>query len=177
MTDSNHLIGNMIAASTRLGISYAERLLTDLDADQFARFATVGGTTIESNHPCFIFGHLSLYAPRVVRELGGDTSGIAPSETFDTLFNKDAKCVDDPDGSIYPSMDEVVAAFRSGHQRAIETLEQAADGLFALENPNEAMRSKFPTTGAMHAFYLGGHFMVHMGQLSAWRRMMGLGAA
>lgn len=177
MTHTNNLIGNMIVASTRLGIGYAERLLTDVTAEQFARFATVGGTTVESNHPCFIFGHLSLYAPRVVKELGGDVSGIQPSETFDKLFNKDAKCIDDPEAKIYPSMDEVVAAFRDAHQKAIETLEQSADELFAPENPNEAMRAKFPTVGAMHSFYLGGHFMVHMGQLSAWRRMMGMGAA
>jgi hypothetical protein len=26
-------------------------------------------------------------------------------------------------------------------------------------------------------FYVGGHMMLHLGQLSAWRRMMGLGAA
>lgn len=177
MADSKHVIGNLISASTKLGLSYAERLVTGVNADQFARFAVVGGQVVESNHPCFILGHLSLYAPRVVRELGGDASAIQPSEHFDKLFNKDAKCTDDPDGSLYPSMEEVLAAFRSGHEKAIETLEQSADELFLPENPNEAMRAKFPTIGAMHAFYLGGHFMVHMGQLSAWRRMMGLGAA
>jgi len=26
-------------------------------------------------------------------------------------------------------------------------------------------------------FYLGGHVMLHIGQMSAWRRMMGLGPA
>ena len=48
---------------------------------------------------------------------------------------------------------------------------------FLLENPNERMRAKFPTNGAMLAFYVGGHFMLHMGQLSAWRRAVGLGPA
>ena len=177
MNHTNHVIGNMIAASTRLGLGYADRLITGIDADDFARFATVGGQAVESNHPCFILGHLSLYAPRVVSELGGDASEIQPSETFVKLFNKDAKCIDDVDAAIYPGMDEVVAAFRSAHAKALATLEQSADDLFLPENPNEAMRAKFPTIGAMHAFYLGGHFMIHMGQLSAWRRMMGLGAA
>jgi hypothetical protein len=177
MINSSHAIGELIAASARLGLGYADRLLTDVDADQFARFATVGDTVVESNHPCFILGHLSLYAPRVVRELGGDTAAIQPSETFVKLFNKDAKCTDDVDGSLYPSMDEVVAAFRSGHEKAIDTLGKAGDELFHEVNPNEGMRTKFPTVGAMHAFYLSGHFMVHMGQFSAWRRMMGMGAA
>ncbi len=176
MTSSNN-IGPIIAASARLGMGYADRMLTGIESSQFSQFAQVGGTVVESNHPCFILGHLSLYAPRIVGELGGDTSSIEPSDVFVKHFNKDAQCTHDPDHSIYPSMDKVVAAFRAGHEKAIETVEQADDGLFIKENPNEGMRGKFPTVGAMHAFYLGGHFMVHMGQMSAWRRMMGLGSA
>jgi hypothetical protein len=167
----------MIAASAQLSVGYAERLLKDVSADQFARFASPGGETIESNHPCFILGHLSLYAPRVVADLGIDASSIEPSEDFVRLFNKDAKCVDDPDGSIYPAMEEVVSAFRKGHEMAINALGDAEDQAFQKTNPNEAMREKFPTMGAMHAFYLGGHIMVHMGQFSAWRRAMRLGPA
>lgn len=177
MTNSSHAIGDLIAASTQLALGYTDRLLSGVSADQFACFATVGDTVIQSNHPCFLLGHLSLYAPRVVGELGGDTSAIDPSANFVKLFNKDAKCIDDSDGSRYPSMDEVVAAFRAGHEQAIETLTQSADELFHKPNPNEAMRGKFPTIGAMHAFYLGGHVMLHIGQFSAWRRMMGMGAA
>lgn len=167
----------MIAASARLGMGYVDRLLTGVTAETFARFATVDQTTIESNHPCFIFGHLSLYAPRIIGELGADASAVQPSDRFVELFNKDAKCVDDPDGSVYPAMEEVLAAFRAGHEKAIEVLESAEDSLFHQPNPNEAMRGKFATVGAMHGFYLGGHFMMHMGQLSAWRRMMALGPA
>ena len=56
-------------------------------------------------------------------------------------------------------------------------IEQAEDEVFQQQNPNEAMREKFATIGAMHGFYVGGHFMMHMGQMSAWRRMAGLGPA
>jgi hypothetical protein len=35
-------------------------------------------------------------------------------------------------------------------------------------------REMFPTLGAVVAFYLGGHVMNHLGQLSAWRRCLGL---
>jgi len=177
VNQSNVNIGPMIAASARLGLGYADRLLAGVNEQNFARFATVGQIVVESNHPCFVFGHLSLYAPRVVSELGGDASSIQPSERFVELFNKDAKCVDDPAGSRYPAMDEVVTAFRNAYEKAVATLEASADDLFEKENPNEAMRGKFATTGAMHGFYVGGHLMIHMGQLSAWRRMMGLGPA
>ena len=39
------------------------------------------------------------------------------------------------------------------------------------------MTELFPTLGSMQAFYVGGHIMMHLGQISAWRRMQGLGAA
>lgn len=177
MTTSNHIIGESIAASAGLAVSYADRLLTGVTADKFARFAPVGNSVVTSNHPCFILGHLSLYAPRVVAELDGDAKAIQPSETFVTAFSKDAVCVDDPDGTIYPAMDEVVSAFRSSHQVAIDLLPTVEDSVFHQPNPNDAMREKFPTIAAMHSFYLGGHIMIHMGQFSAWRRMMGMPAA
>lgn len=170
-------IGPMIAASARLGAGYAERLLKDVRADQFARFAWAGQTVIESNHPAFIYGHLSLYSSTVIKSVGGDPAEFIPSERFQQLFSKDAKCVDDPDGSIYPPMDEITAALMTGHQAAIDALEAADDEVFQRENPNERMRGKFPTNGAMLGFYVGGHFMMHMGQMSAWRRAVGLGAA
>lgn len=176
MNNSN-LIGGMIAASARLGIGYADRLMTGLTQENYARFATAGDRPIESNHPCFILGHLSLYPCRVVEQLGGDASSIVPTEAFDKLFNKDAKCVDDAGGDLYPSLESVVEAFRGAHDLAISTLEQTPNDAFDAENPNEGMRAKFPTIAAMHGFYLGGHLMIHMGQLSAWRRAMGMAAA
>ncbi len=170
-------IGPIIAASARLGLGYAERLLSDVKPDQFARFATIGDTVIESNHPAFIYGHLSLYSSRVISEVGGDASAFEPAENWIKVFSKDAKCVDDPDGSIYPSMDEVTAALLDGHRAAADALEAAPDDVFLTANANEAAKAKFPTTGAMLGFYVGGHFMLHMGQMSAWRRAVGLGPA
>ncbi len=170
-------IGPMIAASAKLSLGYSERLLKDVTQEQFARFASVGGQPIESNHPAFILGHLSLYSCRIVEQLGGDASSIKPSAEFEKVFSHQAKCVDDPDGSVYPAMDQIVERYFTGLNRAIATLETADDSLFPVENPNEPMRAKFPTIGAMHAFYVGGHTMMHLGQMSAWRRCVGLGAA
>ena len=170
-------IGPMIAASARLGLDYAERLLKDVRPDQFARHARIGQTEIESNHPAFIYGHLSLYAPRVIQQTGGDSAAFLPPSEFEQRFSKDAQCVDDADGSIYPPMDQVTSVMLAGYRAAAEALENAADDVFERENPNEVMRSKFPTNGAMLGFYVGGHFMLHMGQMSAWRRAMGMGPA
>ncbi|OYP35058.1 hypothetical protein CGZ80_12885 [Rhodopirellula sp. MGV] len=170
------MIGNMIAASGKLALGYAERLLTDVTPDKFARFATAGGTTVNSNHPCFILGHLSLYPCRVVAQLGTDSSSIEPSEKFLECFSKTATCTDDADGTLYPSMEEVVEAFRRSHHLAIQTLETAPNDLFDAPNPTEGMQEKFPTIASAHGFYMSGHLMIHMGQFSAWRRINGMGS-
>jgi len=167
-------IGPMIADSARLGLGYAERLLTAIPDAQFGRFATVGGQMVQSNHPAFIFGHLSLYPCRIVADLGHDASSIKPTDSYTDVFGHTAKCVDDADSSVYPSKDEIIERFFTAHRLAIDVLQTADDALFTVPNPNEAMRGKFATTGAMHGFYLGGHLMLHIGQLSAWRRMIGL---
>jgi hypothetical protein len=167
----------MIAASARLGLGYAERLLSGVQPDQFARYARIGDRVIESNHGAFIYGHLSLYSPRIIQQLGGDASRFTPSSRCQELFSKDARCVDDPEGTIYPAMSDITTALLDGYRAVVEALERADDPLFLLENPNSVMRDRFPTLGAMHAFYVGGHFMLHMGQMSAWRRAIGLGPA
>jgi hypothetical protein len=169
-------IGNMIAASCTLGLVYAERMLKDVSADDFARFARPGGQLVTSNHAAFVFGHLSLYPPRIIEHLGGDPAGILPPADFESLFSKDATCQDDPQGTVYPAKDVVVNTFFTGYQAAIESLRSADDAVFLEPNPVPGpIRERFPTKGAMHAFYVSGHMMGHLGQLSAWRRMLGLG--
>lgn len=175
--ESTNSIGPMIAASANVGLSYAERLISGVTPEQFARFATLGDAVIESNHAAFNYGHLSLYACRIIEAVGGDAKLYEPSIEFSKVFSKDAKCVDDPDGTIYPSMESIVEALVTGYKAAAEALAAAHDDVFRRPNPNEAMLERFPTNGAMLGFYVGGHFMMHMGQTSAWRRAMGLGPA
>jgi len=170
-------IGPLIADSGKLSLGYAKRLAKDIEPQQFGRFAKLGDTTVNSNHPAFVYGHLSLYACRIVEQLGGDASSITPSALYVERFSHTATCVDDPDNHIYPAKDELIERVLTSYQLAIDTLIAADDSQFLIPNVNEAMRAKFATNGSMQAFYIGGHFMIHMGQVSAWRRMMGLGPA
>ncbi|MFY9252473.1 MAG: hypothetical protein WAO83_03385 [Fuerstiella sp.] len=169
-------IGQTIGDSLKLSIGYGERLLKDVTASQFARFATSNGTAIESNHAAFVYGHLSLYAPRILADLGAPA--LATPEGFEAVFSKDAKCIDDPKGTIYPPMDQVTSFFFDGYKAALAAIEATSDEAFQAPNPlGGGMAERFPTLGSMHNFYVGGHVMLHMGQLSAWRRMQGLGPA
>ncbi len=170
-------IGNIIADSLAAGVGYAERLKVGLEPETFARFATPGGVLVESNHPSFVYGHLSLYPVRIVAELGAEASAIVPSDHFQKVYSPSVQCEDDADGTLYPPMDAVLSAFFDNYALALTTLRDTPDDTFAQPNPLDRMKERFPTLGAMHNFYCGGHLMMHLGQLSAWRRMMGLAAA
>jgi hypothetical protein len=167
-------IGHLIADSLAAGLGYAERLKAGLEWQTFARFATPGGQVVESNHPSFVYGHLSLYPVRIVTELGGEGSSIVPSDHFQKVYSASVQCEDDVDGTIYPPMDAVLAAFFDNYRLATEQLRATEDSVFNQPNPLDRMKDRFPTIGSMHNFYCGGHLMIHLGQLSAWRRMMGL---
>ncbi|MEZ6129959.1 MAG: hypothetical protein R3C59_14850 [Planctomycetaceae bacterium] len=169
-------LGNIIADSLQLGLDYANRLLKDMPADQFGRFATPGGQPVESNHAAFVFGHLSLYPGRILTALGQAAPPVP--DGFEACFSKDARCVDDPDSTVYPPMDQIVTCFQDGYSAALSALRAADDSVLQQPNPmGGRMTELFPTIGSMHAFYVGGHMMMHLGQVSAWRRMLGLGAA
>jgi hypothetical protein len=131
---------------------------------------------VASNHPAFIYGHLSLYAPKILIQIGNPAPAVP--EGFELAFSKDAVCRDDPDGDLYPAMDDVLAFFQEGYRMVTGALRSAPNEVFERPNPAEGrMRELFPTIGSVQVFYCGGHMMMHLGQMSAWRRMEGLPAA
>lgn len=169
-------LGNIIADSMDRSISYADQLLGGVTAERFARFATPGGEMITSNHPAFIYGHLSLYSAKIHKDLGLEAPEVP--ENFKAVFSKDAVCEDDSEGKIYPVMGSVIDFFFDSYRLTSTALRNADNAAFDKPNPmGGRLLEIFPTIGSMHAFYGSGHMMIHLGQMSAWRRMEGLGAA
>ncbi len=170
-------IGSILSQTAGLTIGYAERLLVGVDSASFARFARPGGHEIKANHPAWVYGHLTLYSPRVLTHLGQADELKVPAR-FEELFKNGTECRDDPDGTIYPAMSQIREFFFSGYSLAIRKIAEADDALLSGPNPTEGrMRELFPTLGAMLNFYLTGHAQMHLGQISTWRRAMGLSAA
>ncbi len=168
-------IGNCIADSLELCLGYTERLLKDVPAETFARFANVGDVAVNSNHPAFILGHLSIYPTKIVEQLGHDPAEVAVPDNYQDLFSPAATCQDDVGGAIYPPMEEITKLYFNGYRVALDKLRAASDEIFQNENPGEGrIKELFPTLGGMHGFYVSGHIMMHLGQLSAWRRMQGM---
>ena len=82
--------------------------------------------------------------------------------------------MDDP--ARYPSKDEIIGIYQSHNEALIETLRTVDDDVLHQPNTNFAP-DRFPTIGAIVNFLGGAHHMVHLGQVSTWRRLIGLGSA
>ena len=146
-------------------LAAAELLVKDVSAEQMAE--QPGGVI---NHPAWSLGHLVMAADGLGQMLGLESNVPEGwSETF--------KTGGEPSGdlSAYPDKEEILEALREHHARNTEAVKNIDASRFAEPNPNE--ESYFPTLGDMIVFLMTGHEMDHLGQIAAWRRAMGLGAA
>jgi hypothetical protein len=150
-----------------LQLNIAKRLVNAVPDDQMC--AQPHGLV---NHPTWSLGHLVMSAHGV-----GQLIGIEPGapEGWDEPFKTGGTPSGDRAG--YPSKAELIAELEKIH----DTWKAALPGVDATaldaEPPNEQTRAHFPTVGAMVAFIMTSHEMDHLGQIAAWRRAAGLGAA
>ncbi len=178
-------VGKMLEVMAARMTGLSEALLKDVKPADFARqpiaaagsIGAGGSGLIKTNHPAFVYGHLSIYPARMMEFMGLDASKIQPTQRYQDLFSHGKECVHDPEGATYPAMVEIVPLFRHGHEAVIAALAGVDDAVFARDTPHEGMRARFPTVGSAVGFLLCSHTMMHLGQMSAWRRCMGLGSA
>ena len=171
------VFGESIRAVLARTRGLGDALLKDVEAADFARKPRGTSGLVDTNHPAFVYGHLSIYPARVLEFLGTDASAVKPTQRYLDLFDHGKPCEDDAGGSIYPPMEEIVARFKAAHDAVAAVIAEVPDEVFARPLPHEGMRARFPTVGAFTLFMLASHTMMHMGQVSAWRRGMGLGSA
>ncbi|MDX2148875.1 MAG: DinB family protein [Planctomycetota bacterium] len=162
------------ATRTRI---YGERLLDKVTQAQAARKPRFGGVVIDCNHPTFVYGHLAIYPQRVLTLLGLEVGNAAAPASYTDLFKAGVECKDDVEGTIYPSLAEVSALFLRATDDAIAKVATVDDAIFARETPDERARASFPTLGTATIFLLNNHAMMHLGQVSTWRRCFGLPSA
>lgn len=175
----SHTFGKIVASAGQISLIYGEAMLKGVSAQQFARLA-VGrdGKPVQSNHPAWAYGHLALYSSRCMDMLGQPQGVAARPAGWDDLFKNGTECRDDPAGTIYPAMEAISSHYLNGYKALLAALPGVADDVFSKPNPAEGrMKELLPTVGGMVTFLLTGHPMSHLGQVSAWRRFMGLGSA
>jgi hypothetical protein len=175
--------GNLLALSIKAGaevaLFYADALLKTIPAEQFSVMPTTAaadGPGRDINSPAFNLGHLAIYPDLRVLPLIGREDLVRPLPFSADLFKAGAPCVNTP--GAYPSKDVIVNTFLSRYRAAIDAVAQASGEQLAKENPMEGrMKEMFPTVGGAVNFLLVGHTQSHLGQISVWRRVMGLGSA
>lgn len=152
----------------RAAVGYAEMLVADIPAEKFAFMPFP-----MMNHPAFCLGHLSIYPDRIL-ELVGRADLVDRRAEFTELFSAGVECFDD--ASRYPTKDEIVAYYLERHGVVAEALAGVGSEIYEGENPAEGeFKEMLPTIGAVVNFMMNSHQMAHLGQISAWRRAIGLG--
>ncbi len=163
--------GTAIANSLDLALVYTEALCKTIPADKFAHMPGK-----DFNSPAFNIGHLSIYPVRLLGLL--NRAELAPLNPagWEDLFKAGSPCVDEP--ARYPSKDALLEHYYKGYRACSAALRTVNDSVLAEPNPAEGrFKEMFPTRGGAVIFLAAGHPQSHLGQISMWRRVMGLGSA
>ena len=156
----------------RFNLKYAEKLVEDLTEDQMTKHM---GEGLE-NHPAFTLGHLVTGAALTAKYLG---KPYEVPDNWDALFRRNGPGdprMPDKDEHLYPSKQELLNALSEQH----ELVEQLIIGLPEndwQEESNWRYHPHFPTLKDRIYFMCITHEAMHLGQLAAWRRSMGLDSA
>jgi len=153
-------------------LMYAKRLVDDVPEDLMAAQPTVDGHIIP-NHAAWVIGHLATTSAGFACDLLGIDS--IKREGWGDILGGGSK--PEPDASRYPDKATLIEALEEAHNHLAAAFAKAADERLAEPCPVERMRPMFPTIGDMITFVLTSHETTHLGQLSAWRRALGLPSA
>lgn len=121
------------------------------------------------NHPAWVIGHLT----HACQLLGG-VIGLPPWLPIDWAKRFGTGSVPVADVSLYETKQKALAMLGDAQARITHAVEELDDSRLDEPFPDESYRQVFPTI--RHAFtqVLIGHTANHIGQVSVWRRAMGL---
>ena len=142
---------------------YANKLVADLADEQM-----IHQPAANTNHPAWVLRHLHAYREVIIALLAGDNPDDPKDHRFGMLSKPEA------DAGLYGSKAEILADFNAAGAGVLEELQ--ARGLEAMTAPMPIQRwtEPFPRIGDAMGYVMLCHEGVHLGQLSAWRRVQGL---
>jgi len=158
-------LARAISITWKRNAAYALRLVADLPPAQLIAQPIPARPL---NHPAWIFSHLNLYAAIAV--------SLCRAEHFDDPAEHPhgQKSEPLPDPAAYEPLPQLTATWQTLHDRGETALAAATDAMLAATNPLDRWRTIHPTVGDMLVTLMVKHESGHLGQLSAWRRAMGL---
>jgi len=170
-------VAQIIVDAAKVTRGYGERLLVGVTPENFARKPMANGQPIHCNHPAWVYGHLACYPSKMAAAVGLELPGAMAPAGFEDLFKDGTECRDDAAHTIYPAMEAVTSAFFRTHDAIFEHLGSVDDSKLLIPTPDEKARARFPLLASRVLFLANNHLMMHFGQISTWRRCMGLPAA
>jgi hypothetical protein len=156
---------DLLLPTYNFNLSYARKLTADVADDQMCAQPVAGR---EMNHAAFVLGHLAWASDGLVRLVGQQP---ALGADWKDLFGMGAKPL--ADRSRYPAKAALLQALEEAHSRLSAAVAGASPEVLAQPAP-ERFRERYPTVGHMFLGLMTAHEALHLGQLSAWRRALGL---
>lgn len=148
-------------------LHYAELLSADIDDARMADQPSPG-----VNHPAWVLGHLAICTDYAARLLGLPMA--CPKD-----WHRDFGPGSTPrtDRSSYPPKADLLAALTKGHERVAGAVGGVTAERLAERHSVELafLKEWLPTVGDLLTHLMTTHPATHLGQLSAWRRQMGMG--
>jgi len=145
-------------------MEHCRMLVGDIADERLAELPVAG-----VNHPAWVLGHLAWTADGALGMLGAQKR---LSAEWASPFGRGS--TPSVERGLYPSKDELLRAVEQGYQQVRQAAATANPEQLARPTTNPLIKETLPTLKEMIAFLLSGHMGVHLGQLSSWRRMIGL---
>jgi hypothetical protein len=143
---------------------YLQNLLADVPDERMAEQPFPG-----VNHPAWILGHLAWSTDRGRLLLGLEPELPAEWTSMFGFGSKPSSTRGD-----YPGRDELIRAVEHGFERLRDQAKSATPEQLAQPSANSLTKDLLPTVKDGLVLLLTGHLGSHLGQFSAWRRMMGM---
>lgn len=153
-------------------LAYAKKSVEDIPESQM----TIKPSAGLDNHPAFTIGHLTTGYANLMNNLTGE---YILAEGFKEVFLRTGPgdpTLPNPDSAAYPSKENLLKEMDHQHQRLINYLLQI-DPKKLDEKFDWRFSAYFPTYRDRILFLCVNHYAMHLGQLAAWRRAMGMSSA
>ena len=109
-----------------------------------------------------------MYLPLLSKALDGQSF----EDPKDHEFGMQSKPL--ADASVYASKEKLIGDYVSYHEQIISQMEAADDSVFNTKIQLPRWQPVMPTVGVVLPYLLCNHENMHLGQISAWRRIQGM---
>jgi len=150
-----------------LMLRYTRKLTSDLTDEQFSQLPVP-----TMNPPVWIMGHLA-----TVNDFGLQIAGreFQCPKAWHADFGPNSQPLQYQSG-VAPTKAELMTAFERGHADLDAVVSSVPADVLAERQPLDFLRPHVETLGELLSHLMTTHIAIHLGQLSAWRRTMGLPA-